>query len=73
MSVENILDFILSQKIEPKIYLENTAKNVLESFTENFSKVYDRDVTEWFLKELPKGIVHPTQEDENFDKTDMIP
>ena len=71
--VENILDFILSQKMEPKIYLENTAKNVLESFTENFSKVYDRDVTEWFLEELPKGIVPPTQEDENFDKTDVIP
>lgn len=71
--VENILDFILSQKMEPKIYLGNTAKNVLESFTENFSKVYDRDVTEWFLEELPKGIVPPTQEDENFDKTDVIP
>ena len=45
--VENILDFILSKKITPIIDTKGVENHIIEDFIENFSYIYDRDVSEW--------------------------
>ena len=71
--VENILDFILGENMEPRIDISRVEKGILMSFVENFSRVYHRDVTEWFIHGLPEGIIPETQSHDYYDMTEFIP
>lgn len=50
--VENILDFILSQKITPIIDTKGVEKHIIEDFISNFSYIYDQDVREWLSTDI---------------------
>lgn len=61
--VENILDFILSKKITPIIPTNGVEKHIIEDFIDNFSYIYDRDVSEWLIDDIKDLEVNFLKED----------
>lgn len=73
--VENILDFMLRQKITPIIGIKGVENHIVEDFISNFSYIYNQDVSQWLSTDIEqykskflKESIHPVN-----DTIDLVP